>query len=399
MLTKILKQTLAFRSRSSHPVAVSAMPNESPSPAKPKPRSWAPRVWQGSDYTAWLRLLFRNNFAVEPSHGYIAAIASVVTVGNMALKWIQENLYGDRIRATELVAPPVFVIGHWRTGTTFLHELLVLDPRHTCATTLQCFVPNHFLLTEGLLKRYGMILVPDRRPMDNVAAGWDKPQEDEFALCLLGLPSPYADMAFPNRPPTYPGSLDLSGLTPAQLAHWKRTFMRFLRALTYRDPRRLVLKSPPHTARIPVLLEMFPDARFVHIVRDPYVVFPSTVKLWKSLGRTHGLQAVRDERRIREKVFAEFRVIYDRLEEARPLIPKNRFHELRYEHLVKDPVGELRKVYEALDLGEFEAVRPRLEQFARGAADYETNKYPPNMADAAEVEARWGDVIRRYGYC
>jgi hypothetical protein len=355
-------------------------------------------VWQGSDYTAWLRMLFRNRFAVEPSHWYIAAIASVVTVGNMALRWIQENLYGDRIRATELVAPPVFVIGHWRTGTTLLHELLVLDSRHTSPTTLQCFVPNHFLLTEGLLKRYGTILVPDRRPMDNMAAGWDKPQEDEFALCLLGLPSPYADMAFPNRPPTYPGALDLSGLTPSQLAHWKRTFLRFLRALTYRDPRRLVLKSPPHTARIPVLLEMFPDARFVHIVRDPYVVFPSTVNLWKSLGRTHGLQPVRDERRIREKVFAEFRVIYDRLEEARSLIPENRFHEMRYEHLVKDPVGELRKVYEGVELGEFEAVRPRLEEFARGAADYETNKYQLTDADRAEVAARWGDVIRRYGY-
>src|SRR5439155_1605885 len=255
---------------------------------------WAAGVWQGSDYTAWLRLLFRNNFAVEPSYWYIAAIASVVTIGNMALKWIQENLHGDRIRDTELVGPPVFVVGHWRTGTTLLHELLVLDSRHTSPTTLQCFVPNHFLLTEGLLKKYGMILVPDRRPMDNMATGWDKPQEDEFALCLLGLPSPYADMAFPNRPPTYPGSLDLSGLTPMQLAHWKRTFVRFLRALTYRDPRR--------------------------------------------------------------------------------------------------------RVYDAVELGEFEAVRPRLEEFARGAADYETNNYPSSEADRAEVAARWGDVIRRYGY-
>lgn len=374
------------------------MPNEPPPPGQPKPRQWAPRIWQGSDYVAWLRLLFRNRFAVEPPYWYIAAIASVVTVGNMALRWVQENLHGARVRATELVAPPVFVLGHWRTGTTLLHELLVLDPRHTSPTTLQCFVPNHFLLSEAFFKRYGTVLIPDRRPMDNMAAGWDRPQEDEFALCLLGLPSPYFDVAFPNRPPTYPGSLDLSGLTPHQLAHWKRTFVRFLKALTYRDPRRLVLKSPPHTARVPVLLDLFPDARFVHIVRDPYVVFPSTVNLWRSLGKKHGLQAVRDEGRIREKVFTEFRVVYDRLEEAKPRIPKGRFCELRYEELVKNPVPELRRVYEALDLGDFEAVRPRLEEFARGMADYETNKYQFTDADRAEVDARWGDVIRRYGY-
>lgn len=391
-MTAVIRSLLARRA------AVTTMPNEVPSSSSPKPRQWAPRIWQGSDYTAWLRLLYRNRFAVEPSHAYIAAIASVVTVGNMALRWIQDNLYGDRIRGTALAGPPVFVLGHWRTGTTLLHEMLVLDPRHTSPTTLQCFVPNHFLLTEGTLKKYGGVLVPDRRPMDNMAAGWDRPQEDEFALCLLGLPSPYADLAFPNRPPIYPGSLDLSGLTPVQLAHWKRTFVRFLRALTYRDPRRLVLKSPPHTARVRVLLDLFPDARFVHIVRDPYVVFPSTVNLWKSLGRTHGLQAVRDEGRIREKVFGEFRVIYDRLDEARPLVPKNRFHEVRYEQLVKDPVGELRRVYEGLELGGFENLRPRLEEFVRGNTGYETNKYKLDDADRAVVTARWGDVIRRYGY-
>jgi len=374
------------------------MPNDSPPPDKPKTRQWAPRVWQGADYTAWLKLLARNRFAVEPPYWYIAAIASLVTVGNMALRWIQDNLHGDRVRRTELVAPPVFVIGHWRTGTTLLHELLVLDSRHTSPTTLQCFAPNHFLLTEGLLKRYLTILVPDRRPMDNMAAGWDRPQEDEFALCLLGLPSPYADLAFPNRPPTYPGSLDLSGLTPSQLAHWKRTFRRFLQTITFRDPRRLVLKSPPHTARVPTLLEMFPDARFVHIVRDPFVVFASTVNLWKTLGRKHGLQTLRDEGRVREKVFAEFRVLYDRLEEARPLIPAGRFHELRYEDLVKDPVGEVRRVYEAVGLGDFEAARPRLVEFVRELTGYETNKYQLTAADRAEVAARWGDVIHRYGY-
>jgi omega-hydroxy-beta-dihydromenaquinone-9 sulfotransferase len=367
------------------------MPTETKTPAK---REWAPRIWEGADYIAWHRLLFRNRYAVEPPYWYIAAIASCVTFGNMVLRWLQNGLYGGRIRRTEPVAPPIFVIGHWRTGTTLLHELLCLDPRHTSPTSLQCFAPNHFLLSEGVLKTYGTILIPERRPMDNMDAGWDRPQEDEFALCLLGLPSPYADMAFPNRPATYPGSLDLSGLTPRQLADWKRTFRRFVQALTFRDPRRLVLKSPPHTARVPVLRAVFPEARFVHIVRDPYVVFASTVNLWKSMSRRHGLQTPRDERVIREKVFHEFRVIYDRLEEAKPAIPPGHFHEVRYEELVQDTPGEMRKVYEALGLGGFDDYRPRLEEYLRKQAGYETNKYQLTDADREEVTRRWGDVIR-----
>jgi hypothetical protein len=316
----------------------------------------------------------------------------------MVLRWSQHGRFGDRIAATPIAHPPIFVIGHWRTGTTLLHELLVLDPRHNSPTSLHCMVPNHFLLTETFFKTYCNFLVPERRPMDNMAAGWDKPQEDEFALCLLGQPSPYTDIAFPNRPPIHPGALDLSGLTPRQLDRWKRTLRRFLQALTFNDPRRLVLKSPPHTARIPVLLDMFPDARFIHIVRDPYVVFPSTVNLWKSLGKKQGLQTPRDDARIREKVFTEFRTIYDRLEEARPLIRSGCFHELRYEQIVKDPMGEMKAVYDAIGLGGFNDYRPRLEDYLSRNAGYETNKYQLSDSDREEVTRRWGDVIRRFGY-
>ncbi|MGL6096207.1 MAG: sulfotransferase family protein, partial [Fimbriiglobus sp.] len=273
------------------------MASSNPPPAPPagptKPREWTPRVWQGCDYFAWLRLLARNRAAVEPPYWYIAGIASCLTFGNTVLRWLQEGMYGDRIDETR-VQPPIFVIGHWRTGTTLLHELLSLDDRFTSPTTLQCVAPCSFLLSEDFYKKYLGFAVPEKRPMDNMAAGWDRPQEDEFALALLGQPSPYTDFAFPNHPPLDPGSLDLSGLTPRQLAAWKRTLLRFLKAVQFRSPgKRLVLKSPPHTARVPVLLEMFPDAKFVHIVRDPYVVYPSTVNLWTSFGKKQGFQTPR----------------------------------------------------------------------------------------------------------
>ena len=374
------------------------MSNSHALPGKPAKKDWSPRLWEGADYIFWLRLLWRNRFAVSPRYWYIAFIASNLTFWNMVARWFEYGLYGSRIRNTKLVAPPIFVLGHWRTGTTLLHELLVLDPLFTSPTTLQCVAPCHSLLSENFFKTYCNFLVPDKRPMDNMAVGWDRPQEDEFALCLLGEPSTYADWAFPDRPPMYPGALDLSGLTRPQLRRWKRTLLRFLKTLTFRDPRRLVLKSPPHTARVKVLLEMFPDARFVHIVRDPYVVFSSTVKLWKSLYQKECLQTPRDDSSIREKVFREFRVIYDRLEEAKPLIPKGHFHEVRYEELVKDTAGEMRKVYDALHLDGFDEYRPKLQEYLDRNAGYETNKFQMSDADRAEITARWGDVIRRYGY-
>jgi hypothetical protein len=368
-------------------------------PAGPKkPRDWAPRVWQGCDYFSWLRLLFRNRFAVEPPYWYIAGIASCLTFGNTVLRWLQEGMYGDRIDATP-VRPPVFVIGHWRTGTTLLHELLSLDDRFTSPTTLQCFAPCSFLLSEDFYKKYLGFAVPEKRPMDNMAAGWDRPQEDEFALALLGLPSPYTDFAFPNRPPLDPGSLDLSGLSPRELAAWKRTFLRFLKAVQFRSPRkRLVLKSPPHTARVPVLLEMFPDAKFVHIVRDPYVVYPSTVNLWTAFGKKQGFQTPRTPQAVKEKVVREFRTVYDRLETAKPLIPPGNYVEVRYEDLVKDVVAGVEKVYDGLSLPGFAVVRPKLEAFAAGNKGYETNKWSLTPEERAHVGEYWGDIIERLGY-
>jgi hypothetical protein len=371
------------------------------SPPTPKTKSggrrWSPRFFQGTDTIAWAKLLVRNRFAVHPKYWYIAGIISITSTINLVLRSIQNGMYGRELSHVRIDKEPIFVIGHWRTGTTLLHELLIQDPQFNYPDFFACFNPNHRLLTERFFKTYATFLAPEQRPMDNMAAGWDRPQEDEFALCLLGLPSTYADIAFPNHPPMYPGSLDLSGLSPGELKRWKQTFRHFLQTLMFRDSRRLVLKSPPHTARIPVLLEMFPDARFVHIVRDPYVVFPSTVNLWKSLARSHCLQTPNHDE-VEEKVLREYRIIYDRLEEARPLLRPGRFHEVRYEKLIADPIGELGKVYSALELKGFDTARPRLEQYLRQTTGYETNKYAITDEQRAKIEERWGDVIERYGY-
>jgi len=65
----------------------------------------------------------------------------------------------------------------------------------------------------------------------------------------------------------------LTSRSDASALALEETFLHFLQTLTFKDTRRLVLKSPPHSCRIGVLLEMFPKARFIHIVRDPYLVF------------------------------------------------------------------------------------------------------------------------------
>lgn len=369
-----------------------------PDQKKPaRSRQWAPRIWEGIDFFAWMRLLARNRFRVQWRYWYIALIITFVSVFHTVLRYLQHFLYGSAIAQTPIRQAPLFIIGHWRTGTTFLHELLILDERHNYPTTYECLEPNHFLLTEHLITRWLHFLMPSRRPMDNVSAGWDRPQEDEFALCMMGQPSPYLTIAFPNHPQAYPEYLDLEGLSPRALAAWKQAFFGLVQRLTYKSQRRLILKSPPHTCRITVLLDLFPDARFVHIVRDPYVVFPSTVNLWKSLYRTHGLQTPTFAG-LEEHVFSTYLRVHERLEANRKHIDPARFYELRYEDLVRDPLQQMRAMYEHLGLGGFDDVQPRLEQYLASVAGYETNKYQLTPGQRAEIARRWGQVFRQYGY-
>ncbi len=367
----------------------------------PKPnseqKSWSPRMWLGCDFFSWLRIMARGQFRFDLPYVHMGVITSIVSAGHSILKCAQNARYRTEISRTKIEKAPVFIIGHWRTGTTLLHEMLILDRRHTYPNTYQCLVPNHFLLSEKLLKRWLWFMLPKHRPMDNMEVGWDRPQEDEFAMCMLGQPSPYLDLVFPNGPPLEPGSLDLEGLTPSRRTSWKRSFYRFLQALTLRDPRRLILKSPPHSCRIPTLLELFPDARFVHIMRNPYTVYSSTMKLWKSLALKHGVQNP-NHKSVEEKVLSTFTHLYEKLEEGKKLVRPGRFYELKYEDLIVDPMSEIEKLYDCLGLGGFDDVRKQLVDFLARNANYETNKFQLDPEKQALITQRWGKVISQYGY-
>jgi hypothetical protein len=363
----------------------------------PRQAEWTPHVWVGCDAFAWSRLLVRHRFAVHWSSWYAVAAISLFTGVHTALRMLQTVIYGRRVAATSINQAPVFIIGHWRTGTTLLHELLIRDPRHAYPTTYDCFVPHHFLISRSWLPKLCWWLMPTRRPMDNMPVGWDRPQEDEFALALLGQPSPYERFAFPNGPAD-DGSLDLQGLPRQVRVRWKAAFLRFLREVTLSSRgRRLILKSPPHTSRIATLLEMFPNARFVHIVRDPYVVYPSTVNLWKSLYRQQVLQRP-DTSGLSDSILDTFVKMYARLDVDRKLIPPGQFCELRYEDLLADPLGRLEAVYRDLKLGDFEPARKNVETYVAGMKNYETNRYDLAPADREAITRRWGPVFRRYGY-
>ncbi|MBN1853822.1 MAG: sulfotransferase [Pirellulales bacterium] len=354
-------------------------------------------IWTGANLRALWRILKNNRFCVHGSCWPECLVDLAFAGVNSGLGILQAMVYGASAGRVRLATDPLIILGHWRTGTTLLHELLALDPRHTCPTTFQCFLPNHFLLTDRFVKRWSSFVLPPSRLFDSLQMGWDRPQEDEFALCNMGIPSPYATIAFPNRPPQNQDYLELDSVPRRQRDCWKNGLRRFLQQVLYEHPGRLVLKSPTHTFRLPMLLELFPNACFIHMVRHPLAIFMSTMRLWKSLYVMHGYQKP-DFEGLTEYVFATFQRMHARLETTRSLVMKDRFMDVRYEDLVGNPIDTIQRVYSYLKLGEFNTVRPAIEAYSTRHSNHRPYPHSPTSDLANEVFQRWKPYYEKYGY-
>jgi LPS sulfotransferase NodH len=365
-------------------------------------RWWHARLWLGFSFGSWWRLLRVNRFAISPHRWAAAVFITFVSAGHSCFRLLQWLIFRGRVERAEIADGPVFIIGHWRSGTTLLHELLAQDPRYAYPTNYQCFAPQHFLLSEWICKRLFRFLLPSQRPMDNMAVGWDRPQEDEFALCALGEPSPYLKLAFPDRLQCQE-YLDFVGVPPEALDRWKRTLRWFVKLIAYKhDGKTIILKSPTHTGRMQVLGELFPKARFIHIVRNPYVLYQSTVNMWTKMYQTQHMRTPRQDEgakeRLGEYVFGTLNQMYAAFEAARPKVPPNRLYEIRYEDLVADPIGQLRRIYAQLELGDFTAALPGVQAYLAETGDYQTNRYEISPELKSEIRRRWAGYVERYGY-
>lgn len=343
----------------------------------------------------WLGLLRRHRFSVDPPYLPRAAFMTLSGALTSLIRTYENRKYVARLTETE-IKEPLFILGHWRSGTSYLHNLISLDEQFAHPTVWRVLNPHTFLTTE----RYSAIVKlasPETRLIDSMDLGADVPFEDEFATCG-SLCSPFLAEAFPRQADYYDRYLTFRTVPPEEVARWKESLLLFYKKLTWKFGRPLVLKSPPHTGRIALLLEMFPDARFVHIHRHPYAVFRSTKGQARTMQRTLCLQTA-NSRNLDARIIGRYRTIYDAFFEERDLIPDGQFHEIRFEDLERDPVAELRGLYESLGIPGFETFRPSLENYVGANSGYRKNAYEELPASLRrEISQAWRRSFDEWDY-
>jgi hypothetical protein len=326
-----------------------------------------------------------------------ALYISAITLVSTPFRAYEDARFGAQIAATEIQQPPIFILGHWRSGTTYVHQLMAQNPAFAIVNFVKTMIPELFL-SGWIFRKILEGSLPETRPMDNVRLSLDFVEEEEYALGNLGTYSFYHALSFPRQMREIFDRAVLFEGVDDEIAQWQQRYLYYLKKITFASQgRRLLLKNPANTGRIKVLLDLFPEAKFVHVCRNPYTVYSSTMHwLDKEMAPT-ALQDV-DRREIRENVLINYEKLMKKYLEERALIPKGNLVEVKYEEAEADPWGEIERIYDAFDLSFDEQARAGVARYLASIADYQKNVY---HLDAAMIEAitdTWGFAARQWGY-
>lgn len=361
----------------------------------------APRLFHplnGSNLSTLIAVLWRNGL-VAPERLPHAGLALLSTLMRWPFYSLEKIRVARMIRAAPPMAPPIFIVGHWRSGTTHLYNILSKSPDFGYVTPLATGMPWDMLGLVALLRPLLEKSLPDHRFIDPIPVRPDSPQEDEAAMANMGPLSFYHGLYFPKRfRENFDRGVFFEGCSAEDIERWRRSFVYFLRKVSLdQKGRRLVIKNPVYTARIALLREIWPGAQFIHVTRNPYEVFQSMRNFYVKLFEELALQPF-DGVDIDRAILDDYPRLMNRLLAESAGLSAREFAELRYDDLVADPLGEIERLYRALELPGFERARPAFAAYLESVAGYRTSRYRQAPEGAERVARAWAPFIERWGY-
>ena len=334
-----------------------------------------------------------------PSRGLEGATIALSALARWPFSTAEQLLMEPKLPKLEDMPPPVFILGHWRSGTTHLYNIMCESGGWGFVPPVATGLPWDLF---GLARAFRPLLeraLPEHRYIDNIPVTPTSPQEDEIAIANMSDVSFYHGIYFPRAfAENVTRGLFFDGCTTGEIRGWRKQFAYFLRKLyLYQGERPLLIKNPVYTGRFAMLKEMFPDAKFIHIHRNPYDVFVSMRNFYKKLLKEFALQGY-GHVDIDETTLSVYeRMMNDYLRDAEGM-PSDKLAELRYDELDADPLAAVAWIYEELGLPGFDAARGSFEAYLASVATFEKNKFDYSDEAAAKVEARLKPFIERWEY-
>jgi len=350
-----------------------------------------------------LRILFGLVKANSVPFAYYPRLlaSTAINLINLPFRTYERYKINPQFRNSSISEAPVFIIGHWRSGTTHLHNILCQDPRMAYVTTYQSVFPDTLFNKGGrfLFENFMKLLIPGKRKGDNVELGPSFPQEEEFALGDKTPVCYYYFWLFPQNILKYYNSfVRFWDIESKEMQSWKEDYLLLIKkALKNTNGNRLLSKNPTNTGRVKVLLEMFPDAKFIYIHRNPVEVFLSTLHFYTEMMKPLRLQDI-SEKDIEEAVFEIYKRLMSDYFAQKELIPAGNLVEISFDDLQNKSAWCIEHIYNSLNLGGYDQAKSLFSKYFEGTKNYSKNIHTIKREHLERVLHEWGFVMEKYNY-
>ena len=276
---------------------------------------------------------------------------------SMRIAYLFDNLFYPDHQEQD-VKEPVFIVGNFRSGTTFLHRLLTKVDQSTSFTSFELYMAPSVVgrkFYRWLLKVNYAIGNPARwviglfnRIVEKEAymhkIGLDEAEED--GQVLFHVWSSFDLLAFFPFPKLIKKYIYYDDQVPADVK--KRDmdyYSEIVRKHIYsHGGKRYISKNPSYSPKVKTLHQYFPDAKFINIVRNPLQVIPSTISLYSKHCHTYG--DPENEYNLQESVIEHSKHWYLYPHQYLKSLPANQYVRVLYKDLVADPEGTIRDIYQ-----------------------------------------------------
>jgi len=328
-------------------------------------------------------------------------IITLLNLVNFPFRSYERIFINPKFNDKSIEKDPIFILGHWRSGTTHLHNLLCQDIQMAYVTTYQSVYPDTLFNKIGrfLFLGFSTLLIPGNRKGDNVTLGTSLPQEEEFALGEKTPISFYFFWLFPkNISAYYNNFIRFKNIDFKQIEKWKLNYKLLIKkAIKNTKRERFLSKNPPNTGRIKLLLKMFPNAKFIHIHRNPIEVFVSTQNFYNKMMPPLKLQNITQDE-INRDIIKIYKNIMNDFFEQKDLIPSGSFVEVSFEQLEKNPAETLKYIYNSLNIEGFDTAVPNFEKYITSLKSYKKNKHTISPKQLDILIKEWGFTMEKLNY-
>ncbi|MBQ2185493.1 MAG: sulfotransferase [Bacteroidaceae bacterium] len=311
----------------------------------------------------------------------------------------QERKYKKLLADKPMENDPLFILGHWRSGTTFVHNIFAQDKHFGYTTTYQTVFPHYVMALQGFFKPTMGWLMPDKRPTDNMELAPDLPQEEEFAINNSCPFNYYNFWFFPEKMNEYCDRyLTFKAITPKEEQAFKDNFEKLVKiSLWNTNGTQYLSKNPPHTGRLKTMSELFPNAKYIFLMRNPYTVFESTRSFYTNTIKPLELHSIPLEQ-MEQNILRNYMELYRAYKEQKKYVPEGNIYEVKFEDIEQDALGITEKIYHDLNIPGWEEARPAIEKYIGGKKGYKKNKYNYDPRTVELVNQHWGEVLDEWGY-